>query len=60
MTSPKDEAPTYVFSDTVITALWRELIRLACEEALIRRLRHDKAVSRHHFPKQYGHFGEEK
>lgn len=47
-------------AEVVINELWRELKRIACEEALVRQLRHDKATRRHWFPKQFGPFGEER
>lgn len=47
-------------SEVVIGELWRELKRLACGDALVRQLRHDKASGRHLFPKQLGPFGEKK
>lgn len=46
--------------DIIASELWRELKRLACEDALVRQLRHDKASRRHLFRKQFGPFGEEK
>lgn len=44
MNTPPDPtaAPNYVFSDVVITALWREIMHLACEDAIVRQLRRDK------------------
>lgn len=52
--------PEYVSSDSIVSEFWRTLKRTACEEALVRQLRHDKASRRHLFPKQFGPFGEER
>lgn len=37
--------------EVVIGELWRELKRLASEEALSRQIRHDGIVARVHYPK---------
>lgn len=60
MNTPHDIPLVQPVAEVIIGELWREIKRLACEDALVRQLRHDKAVSRHHYPKQFGPFGEEK
>lgn len=60
MNTPHDIPLVQPVAEVIIGELWREIKRLACEDALVRQLRQDKAVSRHHYPKQFGPFGEEK